>query len=376
MSQAVVLAIVLAPCWLYLVASAALARRFARRRLAAAAARPAVSLLKPLYGAEPGLYENLRSFAEQDYPQVQIVLGVHREDDGAVPVARALIGDLPGRDIVLAVEERVTGSNAKVSNLQNMLRRAGHEVLVIADSDMRVEPHYLAAVTAPLEDPAVGLVTCLYSGAGSGGLWSALGALYINFGFLPSALVGAALGWGGGCFGATIALRREVLERIGGLGRLRDELADDHAIGKAVRELGLEVRLSRYLVEDRVCEPSLADLWRHELRWARTNRSIAPAGFAGSVITYPAPIAALAAAATGFSLTAGLFLVMSLLLRWLSARLIARALGLAPASAFLLVARDILSFAVFIASFFGNTVFWRDQVVRLAPNGRMTVVGE
>ncbi|HVH77342.1 MAG TPA: bacteriohopanetetrol glucosamine biosynthesis glycosyltransferase HpnI [Stellaceae bacterium] len=376
MTQAVVLAILMAPCWVYLAASAAAARRFARRPLPAAAVRPPVSVLKPLHGAEPGLYENLRSFAEQDYPQAQIVLGVHRDSDAAVPVARAVIGDLPEKDIVLAVEERVSGSNLKISNLENMLRRARHDVLVIADADMRVRPHYLAAIVAPLEDPAVGLVTCLYTGAGSGGLWSELGALHINFGFLPNALLGAALGWGDGCFGATLALRREVLERIGGLARLRHELADDHAIGRAVRELGLEVRLSRYLVEDRVCEPSLAHLWRHELRWARTNRSIAPVGFAGSVITYPIAIATAAAAATGFSLTASLFLVISLLLRWLSARLVARALGVAPARAVLLLVRDVLSFAVFIASFFGNTVFWRDQVVRLQPNGRMTVVGE
>ena len=376
MTQAVVLAILLAPSWIYLAASAAATRRFARRPLEKLNARPPITVLKPLYGAEPGLYENLRSFAEQDYPQVQIVLGVHRESDGAVPAARAMIADLPDKDIVLAVEERVSGSNAKVSNLENLLRRARHDVLVIADSDMRVRPHYLAAVVAPLEDPAVGLVTCLYTGTGSGGLWSDLGALHINFGFLPSALLGAALGWGGGCFGATIALRREILERIGGLARLRDELADDHAIGAAVRALGLEIHLSRYLIEDRVCEPSLADLWRHERRWARTSRSLAPIGFAGSVITHPVPIAALAALATGFSLTGSIFLVISLLLRWLTARLIARSLGLARARALLLLMRDALSVAVFVASFFGNTVFWRGQVVRLAPNGRMTDVGD
>lgn len=376
MTQAIALAILLAPGWLYLLASTAATCRFARRRLEEGSVRPPVSVLKPLHGAEPGLYDNLRSFAEQDYPQAQIVFGVRRESDGAVPIARAVIGDLPDKDIVLVVEERVGGANLKVANLENMLQRARHEVLVIADSDMRVRPHYLAAVVAPLENPAVGLVTCLYIGAGSGGLWSELGALHINFGFLPSALFAAQLGWGGGCFGATIALKREVLERIGGLARLRDELADDHVIGEAVRELGLEVHLSRYLVEDRVSERSLADLWRHELRWARTSRSIAPIGFAGSAITYPAAIAMAAEIATRFSLTASLFLVISLALRWLTAGRLARALGLAPAPALRLVARDALSFAVFIASFFGNTVFWRDQVVRLEPDGRMTVVGE
>ncbi len=137
----------------------------------------------------------------------------------------------------------------------------------------------------------------------TGGIWSELGALHINFTFLPGALVDEALGVGRGCFGATIALRRQTLERIGGFARFRDELADDHRLGEAVRAEGLDVVLSRYVVEARVTEPSLAALWRHELRWARTVRGVAPLGYAGSVVTHPLAVAALAAAVTGFGLT-------------------------------------------------------------------------
>src|SRR5260370_22234114 len=161
-----------------------------------------------------------------------------------------------------------------------MIEAACHNVFVPADSDMRVDRPFRGAVTAPLQDRQTGIVPCLYKGVPTGGKWSEFGAMHINFGFLPSALIAESLGLGGGCFGATIALRRETLERIGGFTRLRDELADDHRIGDEVRALGLSVVLSPYIVEARGSEPSLADLWRHELRWARTVPAMAPAGLA------------------------------------------------------------------------------------------------
>src|SRR5271155_5006760 len=209
MSLTFVIAMILAPAWAYLVGTAVAAVQFARRATPTGAERPPVSLLKPLHGAEPGLYENLRSFAEQDYPVVQVVFGVNDANDSALPVAEALIRDLPASDIALVLDPPVRGSNLKVANLENMIGTARHEILVLADSDVRVGRRYLAAVTAPLLDPGTGVVTCLYEGVSTGGKWSELGALHINFSFLPSALVAAALGVGHGCFGATIALRRE-----------------------------------------------------------------------------------------------------------------------------------------------------------------------
>jgi ceramide glucosyltransferase len=335
-----------------------------------------VSVLKPLHGEEPGLYENLRSFAEQNYSAAQIVLGVNDPQDGALPAGRALIRDLPDRDVTLVVDPRARGSNRKVANLENMLEAARHDVIVLADSDMRVDPHYLAAVTTPLRDPQTGLVTCLYKGVPDAGFWSELGAMHINFWFLPGALVAEALGVGGGCFGATIALRRKTLELIGGFTRLRDELADDHRIGDEVRALGLAVVLSPYIVEARVTEPSLAAVWRHELRWARTERAVAPVGFTASFLSQSVAIAVLGAAVTGFALTSSLFLVISCVLRWGSARVIADALGVRPAKAWLLAVRDVLSFAVYVASFFGRRVLWRDEAFRVEASGRMTVEGD
>jgi ceramide glucosyltransferase len=370
------IAIALIPAWAYLIAASVAVVRFARLSPTSAPRREPVSVLKPLHGDEPGLYDNLLSFADQDYPALQIVLGVGDPRDGALPAAEALTRDLPSGDIALVVDASARGSNKKVANLENMLEAVRHDLLVLADSDMRVDRHYLGAVTAPLHARRTGVVTCLYKGVPTGGYWSELGAMHINFGFLPSALVAEALGLGGGCFGATIALRRETLERIGGFARLRDELADDHRIGDEVRALGQAVVLSSYIVEARVTEESLADLWRHELRWARTVRSVTPAGYAGSVLAHPVAIAALAAAAAGFALTPCIFLGSSCALRWATAQVIAGALGVRSARPWALPVRDALSFAVFVASFFGRTVFWRDQVFHVEASGRMRADGD
>jgi ceramide glucosyltransferase len=374
--SALILAIALLAVWVYLGGTVVAATRFSRRRVLLPQEQPPVSVLKPLYGAEPGLYENLLSFVDQDYPATQIVFGVRNSDDGALPIARRVIAERPNRHIALVVDSRVSGRNLKVANLANMLPTASHDVLVFADSDMRVGHDYLAAVTAPLSDPAIGLVTCLYKGLSTGGLWSRLGALHINFGFLPSALIGEAIGTGGGCFGATIALRRAILERIGGLAVVRDELADDYRIGAAVREAGFRIALSPYLVETSVSEKSLKCLWQHELRWARTVRLMAPVGFAGSVVTHVVAIAVLAALVCGFSLTSLGFLAMSCVLRWASAVVIARTLSLPTAGLWLLPLRDLLSFAVFIGSFCGRSVSWRDQLFHIEPSGRIIVDGD
>jgi ceramide glucosyltransferase len=181
------------------------------------------------------------------------------------------------------------------------------------------------------------------------------------------------LGTGGGCFGATIALRRRVLDRIGGLAVVRDELADDHRIGAAVRELGLPTVLSPYLVETSVSEKNIKCLWRHELRWARTVRAMAPVGFAGSVVTHAVAIAGLAAIFSGLSATSLVFLAFSCLFRWATAGATARILNLPMAGLWLLPLRDLLSFAVFVGSFFGRSVSWRDQLFRIEPGGRIIV---
>src|SRR5277367_3562867 len=167
---ALLLTLVILAVWTYLIGAVIAATRFARRRVVLPGEQPPVSVLKPLHGAEPGLYENLLSFVDQDYPAAQIVFGVRSPTDGALSIARQIITERPDRDIALVIDSRVSGRNLKVANLVNMLPAARHDILVFADSDMRVGRDYLAAVTAPLGDPAVGVVTCLYKGGPTGGI--------------------------------------------------------------------------------------------------------------------------------------------------------------------------------------------------------------
>jgi ceramide glucosyltransferase len=350
--------------------------RFLRRRAPSHGPTPPVSVLKPLCGEDPDLAENLRSFCRQDHPAFQIVFGVRDADDPAVPIVRELMAEFPDRDLALVIDDRRHGGNLKVANLQNMLPAARHAILVIADSDMRVTPDYLATVTGALAHGDVGLVTCLYRGIPAGGIWSALACLHVNHGFLPQAIVGEAVGTGAGCFGATIALRRETLEEIGGFAVIADVLADDHALGAAVRQLPRRVVLSHYLVDNIIAEPSLAQLFRHELRWARTIRLLAPLGFAGSVVTQPVALAALAVALGALPIVASAALAAALVVRWASVWFGDRALGLRPTPPWLVPLRDMLSFAVFAASFWSRSVAWRDRTFRVGPNGQLILDGD
>ncbi len=361
----------------YLLAAALAVRRFARAvppRLGSAP--PAVTVLKPLCGSDPGLYDNLRSFCAQDYPCYQVVFGVRDADDPALPVVRRLMADLPEADLALVVEGGPCGTNRKVGNLSNMMRAARHDLLVIADSDMRVGADYLARVVAPFADPGVGLVTCLYVGRPAGGLWSQLGAMFINHGFLPSVLVGRLVGSRDGCFGATMALARDTLEQIGGFAALRDQLADDYALGAAVSALGRKVELSSEIVENQVLEPSFGSLWRHEMRWARTIRGIAPLGFAASAVTHGVALAALAVVIGGFPTFALAALAVALAARLLMVATVDRALGAVPSPLWLVPMRDLLSFAVLIASFCVNSVQWRGESFRVQPDGRLLATGD
>jgi ceramide glucosyltransferase len=351
--------------------------KFAQRDRPRAASQPAVSVLKPLRGEDAALAANLRSFLRQDYPTFQLVFGTADAGDPAVAVVRSIIAEFPNADIALVTDSRQQGTNLKVANLRNMLPAARHDVLVLADSDMRVGPDYLAAVTQALgASDGVGLVTCLYRAISAGGFWSDLASLHINHGFLPQAVVGDSLGNGAGCFGATMALDRATLAAAGGLEALADMLADDYALGQAVRRLGRRVELSPYIVDDIVAEKSFLGLFRHELRWARTIRLVAPAGFAGLVVTFPVPLALLALCLGAEPIPAAAMTVVALLVRGLTARRIDRALRLKSAPLWLLPVRDLLSFAVFIASFLGRSIAWRDRRFRIGPEGQLIIVPE
>lgn len=267
-------------------------RRFTARRARPEGAQPGVTLLKPLCGDEPGLYEHLRSFCRQDYASYQIVFGTLDAEDPALAIVARLAAEFPELAIDVVANPQRHGHNNKSSNLINMMVKARHPVLLIADSDITVGPDYLAAVTAPLADAAVGLVTCLSYDLPTRGLWSRLGAMYINEWYFPSVMVAWLFGHQDYASGQTLCLRRSTLEAIGGLRAFADHLADDYQLGQLIRQQGLRIVLSSYEIQAQHHEPDLAALCRHELRWNRTLHAVSPWSFRFIFLTFTLPLAA------------------------------------------------------------------------------------
>ena len=253
---------------------------------------PPLTILKPLCGAEPSLYENLRSFCEQDYPEFQIVFGVLDPSDAALSVVERLVAEFPSLPIDVVINSQLHGGNRKTSNLINLLAQARHDLLVMADSDARVGPDYLKMVSAPLLDKKVGLVTCLFRGTATPRLWSRLGAMYINEWYMPSVLLARLFGHRSYVSGQTICLRRDTLQAMGGLQVIADHLADDYQLGEQVKGLGLRIVLSHYQPTAEHDEASLGSLNRHELRWMSTLRILRPRSFRLIFFTFSLPLAA------------------------------------------------------------------------------------
>ena len=374
MTVLAILAAVLACAGLAQAAGGYLAvRRFARAPRPPARPRP-VTILKPLHGAEPMLEQALASVCAQKYGDYQIVFGVQNAADPALAVVERLRARFPGRDIAVVADATPHGSNHKIANLLNMLPAAKHEVLVIADSDVHCAPNYLDRIVAALDAPGTGLVPTVYAGlAATPSLAGRLGATWINHSFLPGALVARGLGRQD-CLGATMALRRETLAAIGGLAALADHLADDHVLGVLVRQQQLAVRLAATVPATTVPEASLAELFGHELRWARTIRTVVPVQFVLSALQYPLFWAALAVPLAGVAFwPLGLFLV-AWVVRAAVARGIDRTLGLTksglatPAPIWLLPLRDLMSVVVIMASHGSDRVEWRGQVLHAASH--------
>jgi len=350
---------------LTLLAARALGR-LARTPRAAGPALPA-SILRPLHGAIPGLAAQLAATRDQRHAApFEVLAAVHHAADPAAAIAEATLGRV-------FPDASLHGPNRKASQLHNLVSHGQYGIVVAVDDDIRPPPDWLSAVTAPLADPKIGLVTCLYRGeAADAALWSRLAALGLDWQFLPFAAFGEALGRAQGCYGATMALRRETLEAIGGFAALAHLLADDHALGAAVRRLGLRVVVAPVIPAHVMAEPSLGALFAHEVRWARTIRQLDAGGALGAGLTHPLAwgMLAMAMAPAWLGLPAVAIAVLSRL--WL-AIVTDQALGTKTTLGRLglLPLRDLLSFTVWWVALAPGGVTWQGRRYRIGRRGAM-----
>lgn len=337
---------------------------------------PPVTILKPLKGTDPEMYESFRSQCLQNYPEYEIVFGVSEPDDPAIALVERLKAEFPQRAIRLVICRENLGANTKVSNLIQMLREARYDRLVVSDSDIRVPTDYLRRVVAPLADPKVGLVTCLYRGVASLSLWSRLESLAISTDFAPGVLAARQIEGVKFGLGATMVFRRRDLQAIGGFESLADYLADDYQLGQRISALGLKVEIPGIVVETFLPGYTLGGFLTHQLRWARTIRDSRFAGYVGMGITYGLPWAILALIfARGAAWAWGL-LAVTALTRVAVAFSVSKGVlqdRNVPRGLRLLPLRDVIAVIVWLVSFAGHTVIWRGERFRL-QKGKLTRV--
>jgi ceramide glucosyltransferase len=343
-----------------------------RRDTSRPVANLGISILKPVRGADRGFYQAIRSQASQVYPEFEILFGVREPGDPAASEIKRLIQEFPSIPIRLIVCSQ-DAPNGKVGVLMDLARQARHSLLIVSDSDITVPPGYLQHVTAPLADPLVGLVTCLYK-AEADNLPSRFEALAIATDFAPSTLVAPFVGVSEFGLGSTLAFRRAELERIGGFAAIADYLADDYQLGRRLHSLGLRNLISKVVVTTRLSPESWRAAWAHQLRWARTIRLSRSAGYVGLPVTFATLWAVVAAACGLWSVAAALLAIrfgMAITCGWFVLR-----------SAdvwrfwYLIPVRDLWGMAIWAAGLFGDTVEWRGCQLRLDAEGRIIAADE
>jgi ceramide glucosyltransferase len=327
---------------------------------------------------EPHLCKSLESFFRQDYPHYEIIFGVRDAADPALSVVRELSARYPDITVKIALSGEPRWPNAKVYNLQKMVESASHSLLVISDSDVHVTPEYLREVTRPLLDPSVGMVTCLYRGVHTGGLWSRLEALGMSVEMTSGVLVADMMEGMKFALGPTMATRRDCLEAAGGFTGLSDYLADDYVLGNRIHAAGYKVVLSEHVIEHLVVNQSMFSSLQHQVRWAKSTRRSRPKGHIGTGLTFAVPFALLGLATAAVSGSRGLGLTIfaaGMLNRAVQCLVVGWGVVRDPEgrrSFWLYPFRDLLGFIFWAASFVTSSrTTWRGDRYRLQPGGRM-----
>ena len=374
----------LVSCTGFLVLLAVAMLRFRRRQRRAGtstAVLPFVSLLKPLCGLEPGLEANLASFFAQDYPDFEIIFGARNSEDPALQVVGAVRKRYPQVPVKVVLSGEPDRPNAKVCSLQKMYAQVSHDYLVISDSDVQVAPNYLQEVIAPLLDQKVGLVTCLYRGVPTGGMWSRLEALGMSIEMTAGVVVADMLEGMRFALGPTMATRRDVLQAVGGFEVLADYCADDYLLGHKVYKSGRQVVLSEHVIDHVVFNRAFKPSILHQLRWMKSTRFSRPKGHIGTLLTFALPFGLLA---LGAGAVAGHPVLGLALLGWavLNRLLMAITAGWGTVhdrrslrDCWLYPVRDLMGFFFWSASFVGRRIVWRGDLYRLEYGGKMTRIG-
>lgn len=367
----VVLLILLAGSLVYCVMSVAATRNYLRVRPPELQRAVPLSVLRPLHGLEEGLEENLRSLFRQDYPDYELLFEVDHADDPAAAVLERVRAEFPaGAPVRLIVGGEPPVVSGKAYALQCLVPEARADLLVTSESDVRVPADYLRILASEFQDPRVGVITCPYRGIAGQSMWSRLEALGLNTEFLSGVLVARMVEGMKFALGGTIAVRREVLEKIGGYACLRQFLAEDFVLGNRAAELGYGVLLSSCVIEHHMGNRPFAPNMRHRLRWARNTRCSRPQGYWGQLFTYPIPLALLLWACDA---RAWLLVLLTVVLRGASAWAADWVLKdpLTRAWWWMVPAEDILSFGLWIGGFFGNYVDFRGRRMRVLRDGRV-----
>ena len=335
-----------------------------------------VSILKPLSGLDADLESNLRTFFEQDYPAFEILFAVREPDDPAAGVVEKLRQEYSNVPSRLLITGEPPYPNAKVFSLDRMLHTASYNLLVMSDSDIRVDSTMLRTIAAEFHDPKLGVATCPYRAIAGRSFWSRLEAIGMNTDFLAGILVARMLEGMRFAVGPTVAARRDVLESIGGFERLKDYLAEDFVMGKFAAERGHGVSLSSYVVEHHIggsglAGPDFRENAAHRIRWTRSTRRSRPAGYLGQLFTMPVPLALLV---TVWNPLWWPVLPVTLAIRGLVAWTVAERVLRVRLNWLLLPIEDIAGFCFWIAGFFGNTIVWRGRRYRLEADGRFRLI--
>jgi ceramide glucosyltransferase len=344
---------------------------------------PPVSVLKPVHGDEPDLEQNLASFFQQDYPEFEILFCARQADDAGLAAARRVAARFPQVSARILTCGEPPWPNARTFSLEIMRREARYPILVTSDSDVRVDPDYLASVVQPLSDPNVGMVTCLYRGVARRGLWAQLEAMGMSVEMTSGVLVAEMLEGMNFALGPSMVMRQSTVEKIGGFEQVAQYYADDFVLGNWTAAAGESVVLSSHIVEHHVLNSAFKKSIAHQQAWATSTRFSRPMGHFGELLTYAVPFGLLALAVLGAAghLALGLaLLAITLLNRVLLCLLVSGCVvrdRVAFRKAWLYPLRDLMGFCFWLRSYFGSRrLRYRGDPYELLPKGRLRKLPE